>query len=359
MSEPNLSATDLGLTKLNDWMDKKFWTRPEGRVGKIFIAVLVLALAAGVITSLPAILSYILFVLQTTTQIVLHLGFLGTAWLVLTSKKVHTLIGAMFRTGIRKLTNVFVSMAPVAVARDIIKTSWSNIEKAAEAIKQFKVQMALILQEVANFSKRLEEQEAGAKILIRKGKREQAEGFQSAAEKTRMRLSNLKTMYQKMEIVCRTLEQMYAKAKIKLKNAEVDLEDQIRMRTTMMEGQKAIRKLKSAVLGSSSQNEMFDMAVTQIALDVANAVVEIDEFVSMGAELFESVDLEEAKFGERAIKQIEEWEKQSRSSVLGPGEKQALISAAYDPKQPYDLEQGQPKPIPVNSKFSVEDFFSN
>ena len=353
MSEPNLSANDLGLTKLNDWMDKNFWSRSEGKfVAKPLLFILALALAAGLVTSLPAILSYVL--------IVLHVGFLSVAYLVLTSKKVHALLGAMFRTGIRKLTSIFVSMAPVAVARDIIQTSWKNIEKALEAIKQFKVQMGLILQEAKNFEKRLEEQESGAKIFLRKGKRDQAEGLQAIAEKTKMRLGNLKAMYQKMEVVCRTLEQMYAKARIKLKNAETDLEDQIRTRTMMLEGQKAIRKLKSAVMGSSSQNEMFDMAVTQIALDVANAVVEIDEFVSMGAELFESVDLEEAKFSERAIKQIEKWEKQSQSVVLGPGEKQALISAAYDPNQAYDLEGARQTPavIEVNKRFNPEDFFS-
>ena len=152
---------------------------------------------------------------------------------------------------------------------------------------------------------------------------------------------------------------MYAKAKIKLKNAETDLEDQVRTRTLMLEGQKAIRNLKTAVMGSTSQNEMFDMAVTQIALDVANAVVEIDEFVSMGAELFESVDLENAKFSERSKSQIEKWERESQSSVLAPGEKQALITAAYDANQAYDLgHASQPQPIVVNQKFSADDFFS-
>lgn len=355
MTEPNLTAKDLGLSKLNDWMDKNFWSRPEGKLGKVLLVGIGLVLAAGVALSLPAILSYLLFILQTAAQITLHLGYLAVVWFLLTNKRVHTLAGALFRTGMRKLTSIFVSMAPVAVARDIIKTSWSNISRAAEAIKQFKVQMILILKEVTNFSRRLEEQEAGTKTFLRKGNRDQAEGLQAAAEKTKVRLGNLKAMHQKMEIVCRTLEQMLAKARIKLQNAETDLEDQIRARTMMMEGQKAIRSLKSAIMGSSSQNEMFDMAVTQIALDVANAAVEIDEFVTMGAELFESVDLEEARFSERAIRQIEEWERKSQSSVLGPGEKQDLLNVSRNPNQPYDLKQSV---SPARAKFDVNKFFS-
>lgn len=359
-NEPNLTASDLGLTKLSSWMDSNFWTRKEGKVAKAVLVGIALAVATGVVISAPAILTYILVVIQTITSIALHVGGLVTSYILLTNKRIRTLAGSMFRAGIRKLTSIFVDMAPVAVARDIIATSWKNIEKAKEAINKFKVQMGLFVKEIANFSEKLEEQEAGAKLYLKRGERERAELMQSAAEKTRQRRDSLQIMSQKMEVVCRTLEQMYGKANIRLKNAEDELEDQIRTRQMLMDGQRAIGNLKAAIMGSSSQNEMFDMAVTKIALDVANAAVEIDDFVTMGAELFESVDLEEAKFGERAIRQIEKWEQDSRSSVLGPGEKRALIDASHNPSQPYDLGHvsAQANQTIPNQKFDPNDFFT-
>lgn len=356
-----MSANDLGLPQLKQLMDKNFWSRPEGKLGKFVLVVAGLALAAGFFWSLPAVLAYLLFVLQTSTQIVLHLGFLGLVYALVTSSKVRILAGAMFRAAVRKVTSIFVSMAPVAVARDYIAQSRKHLERANQAVKNFKAKMGNHMEVVAKFRRALEEQEALAKSFIRKKQFEEAEVAQKRAEKTRGRIKRLEDIYTKMEMLGRALETMLRKAKIKIDTTADELEDQITMYNVALDAKHAITEVKEGVGATgSTRKEMADMAAAKMALEVAETVVEIDDMIQLSEELFGGVDAEEAVLSERAMKRFQQWEKESYSSVLAPGEKAVLMQDALDPAKPYDINSGD---ISVgagqNKKFNVNDFFSS
>lgn len=338
MSESNTpTATDLGLPRLKELMDKNFWQRPEGGFGKGILVLLGLATAAGVVITLPAILTYLLFVVSTLTQIFVHAGILFVAYKLLTTKMLTRLVGIAYRSFVRSIAQFFVDMNPVAVARDLITRSKERLDKANEALKRYKVKMGNLIKVIVAFQTKLEQQEAASKSLLRQGEKELAQGKAEGAERTRQRIANLTKASQKMEMVCRVLDTMLKKARLKVTSTEENFEDQITEYTAMKDVTTATAEVRAAVQGSAVDQDLANMAAARMALDIANAVVEIDDLVSVSHDLFEDVDSEQAVFNERAMAKIEQWEKQTHSNVLAPGEKQAIIDIAHDPDQTYDL----------------------
>ncbi len=359
MSESTPTPNDLGLPKLKELMDKNFWTRPEGAWGKGILLLLGVVLAAGVVISAPAILAYILAVLTVTTSIVYHAIFLAAVYFVTTNKMLTRLAGIAFRSFVRGIAQWFVDMNPVAVARDLIARSKERLEKANEALKRYKTKMVNLMQTVKVFQKKFEQQQAAAQQLLRQGEKDLATGKAESAEHTKQRIDNLTKAYQKMEMVCRVLDTMLKKAKLKVTLTEENFEDQITEFLAMKDVTTATAEVKAAVQGSATDQELAGMAAAKMALDIANAVVEIDDLVSVSSELFSDVDSEQAVFSERAMAKIEQWEKQSQSNVLGPGEKQAIIDLAHDPNETYDTTTASHDQTNVNSgqQFDVNKLF--
>ncbi len=359
MGQP--TAQDIGLPQLKELMDKNFWSRPEGRTGKALLVIAGLILAAGLVVSLPTILTYLLFVVQTSTQIVLHLGLLAVSYSAVTNRWVRALAGSMFRAAVRNAVSMFVNMAPVAVARDFIAYSRKKLSSGLEAAKRFKAKMGTHMQVIVKFRATLEEYEALSKTYIRKKQFEEAQAAQVRAERTRKRLKTLEDMYAKMETLARALDTILKKAKLKVDNAEAELEDQISFYNVAMDAKSAMADVKEAIGATgSTRKEMADMAAAKMALEIAGVVVEIDDMIQLSEDLFSGVDAEEAVISERAMKRFQQWEQESQSSVLAPGEKASILQDAYDASKPYDLSiESVPAVNTSGKKFNANDFFSN
>lgn len=359
MTQP--TAQDIGLPQLKQLMDKNFWNRPEGKAGRAILLVGGLLLAAGLVVSLPAILTYLLFVLQTTTQIILHLAFIGAAYVLATNRWVRALAGSVFRAAVRSAVSIFVNMAPVAVARDFISFSRKKLASANEAAKRFKAKMGVQKQGIERFKITWEQQEALAKSYFRKKMLEEAQGAQVRAEGAQKRMKGRQAWYAKMESLARALDVGLKKAKIKVDNIEAELNDQIAEYELAMDARSSMADFKEAIGATgSTRKEMADMAAAHMALEVAGVVMEIDDMVNLSEELFSGVDAEQAVLSERTLKKFQQWEQEANSSVLAPGEKAAILSDALDESKPYDLNEGVITGEVVNQKkFSANDFFSS
>lgn len=357
MSE--ISAKELGLPQLKNLMDKNFWTRPEGRFGKIILLLAGAGLLAGLVVWTGPFWVYFLFVIQTIERILFHLGLIGLAAFLALNSRVQALVGALFRAAIRKATSILVDMAPVAVARDFIAYSRKKLASGQEAGKRFKAKMGAHLQVVNKFKATFEQQEALAKTYIKKKQFEEAQAAQIRAERTRKRIKALEDMYAKMETLARALDVILKKAKLKVDNTEAELEDQITMFNVALDAKYAMADVKEAIGATgSTRKEMADMAAARMALEVAEVVVEIDDMIQLSEDLFSGVDAEEAVLSERALKRFQQWEKELQSSVLAPGEKASIIQDAFDPSKPYDLKEETTGNV-QQKKFNVNDFFSN
>ena len=62
---------------------------------------------------------------------------------------------------------------------------------------------------------------------------------------------------------------------------------------------------------------MFDMALENIADDVANKVGEMERFMEMSANFMDSVDLQNGIFEEEGLKMLEKWENESTLMLMG------------------------------------------
>ncbi len=358
MSDTTPTANELGISQFKELLDKNFWTRPEGTFGKYLLVGLGLVLVAGAVISLPAILAYLLFVVSTMTSILWHGAILVGAYVFLTNKTITTMIGIAYRSFIRKLAKAFVNMDPVSVTRDLIRKAYVRIEKAAEAIHDFRVTMVEIKKTLDQMLADIAKKEAGARLYLKNKNLEGAQTLQKGAERIRASYNRLSEFFKNMEFMCRIAEQMKAKTTLKVKATEENLELQIVEYESSMKMKNAIRNLKAAIQPNQVEQDMFNDGVAKMALEVTQAVVEFDDFITLGQEALADVDLNEATFNEKAMAQIQKYAKEGDSSVLGPGEIQQIHEIAHDPNQAYDVNAPMPSVQEIRKNFNPNDFFS-
>ncbi|KKT81261.1 MAG: hypothetical protein UW79_C0023G0034 [Candidatus Yanofskybacteria bacterium GW2011_GWA2_44_9] len=360
MAEP--TAKDIGIPQLKQLMDRDFWIRPEGRFGKIVLGILGVATVLGIGFNALPILNYIVAVFQLGIQAIWYAFYLFALYVIATNRWIRALVGSAFRAAVRSMVGMFVNMAPIAVARDYIAYSRKKLASGLEAAKRFKAKMLALFQVIEKFKITVDQQEALAKKHNRAKNFEEAQAAQIRAERTRKRIQALENMYTKMETLMRALDTILRKAKLRVDSAEAELEDQITMYEASMDTKHAIADVKEAIgATSSTPKEMADMAAAKMALEIAGAVVEMDDMINLSEELFSGIDAEEAVISERAMRRFQEWEQESHSSVLAPGEKADLLRTAQDPAQPYDLTTVESPAGQTNTgnKFDVNDFFKN
>ncbi len=356
MAEPN-NEVGGGLPQLKQLMDKSFWTRPEGGVGRWALRAMLLVALLAVGYNLGPILDYILHITETTLQIIWNVGLVGLIAYLATNERVHALVGAGFRAAMRSITGFFVDLAPVAVARDYIQHSKQELAKAQKAVATFRARMGVVIEALKTFVKKLADTELLAKNLEKQNKHEEAVAMQIKAERTRKRVESLQEMRNKMETLLRALDKMLLKAGLKIKNTEDEFEDQIKMYEVSLDAREAIAAVKAGVgVAGTTREEMKNMAAAKMALEISRAVVEIDDTIRLGDEIFGDVDDQEAILTQKALDRFETWQKES-GNILGPGEKALIAEAASNPNVAYDLNAPMAPVSELTKGVSTDDFF--
>ena len=359
MSDSTPTANELGLSGFKDLLDKNFWNRPEGKVGRyLLLGLCGLAVIGTVINILP-ILTYLAAVAATTTTIIWFVVKIAIAYVLLTNKSLTTLIGTAYRSLIRFVLKGFVDMAPVAVTRDLIRKAYVRIETAAGAIKDFKITMGEIKRTLDGLQAEIGKKEAGARSQLKAKNFDGSQVLQKGAERLRASYERLNKFYQNMEFMCRIAEQMKAKATLKIKGTEENLELQITEYEASVKMKRAVTNLRAAIKPDQVEQDMFNDGVAKMAMEVTQAVVEFDDFITLGQEALADVDLDEATFNEKAAAQIQKWAAESGSSILGPGEIQQIHDVAHDSSQAYDINSPIPSVQEIRKQFNPNDFFSN
>jgi hypothetical protein len=64
---------------------------------------------------------------------------------------------------------------------------------------------------------------------------------------------------------------------------------------------------------------MFDMALENIADDVASKIGEMERFMEVSANFMDTIDLQNGVFQEEGMKMLEQWEKESTLMLLNSG----------------------------------------
>jgi phage shock protein A len=302
-----------------EFKPKSFWKRPEGVTGTIFLIALLAGAGLLVFTFLPQIL----LALQNTLYLALTLVGLGALLYMILDPKMRNLVWYMYKSVMRGITSVFVQIDPIGILKSYVESLQDNLKKMRTQIGKLRGQMRQLQTLVETNNKEIDQNMKLASAARQKGMESQV--VLSSRKAARLQESNAKyqELLQKMEVLYRILTKMEQNSEILIEDtaSQVALKEQERKAIRASHG--AMRSAMSIMSGDPDQRAMFDMAMENIAEDVANKVGEMERFMEMSANFMQSVDLQQGIYQEEGLNMLEKWEKESTLMLLDSGNRKA------------------------------------
>ncbi len=309
---------------------KSFWKRPEGKTGALFLGALIIGGGFLLAKLIPLLLAQMgnIMVLAGTLLV------LGVILYMILDPKMRTLIGYMYKSVMRWITSIFVTIDPIGILKNYVDDLQDNLSKMSKQIGNIRGQMRKLKTQITTNEKEIENNMLLASKAREKGM--EKEMVLSSRKAARLKETNAKyaALYKKLEILHRVLNKMYKNSEILLE----DTKDQVKLkeqeRKAIRASHSAMKSAMSVISGDKDKRAMFDQAVEAIADDVANKVGEMERFMELSSDFMNKVDLENGIFEEKGMAMLEEWEK--KSTMM-------LMSGTEGSDDFFDLESEKPE----------------
>jgi len=346
-------------TSLTGFMDKAFWTRPEGKIAKLLLGAAGVGVAVGAFFMLPAILALLQTIVTSLLTLAVTGGILFAIIALIMNDQFRNTIGSMFRSGVRLFASVWIDLAPIAVLKDYIDELKKSFRKIEEQIKNLAKQISDLKRLISTNEKEKNASMALMSEAKKKGKERALVLEGRKAQRLKRSNLSLQQLLVKMEMVSRVLQKMSENCDFSIKDTESEVDITIREYTALQAGQMATREALKIIKGDPNKKAMFDQAMETLAVRTAGAVGEMEDFMRVSQDFFDSVDLQNGVFDDQALQMLEAWEKKADSVILGPGEKRSLIDSAYSESMPFDSNVQSAGVATLPSSAGIEDYFKS
>ena len=291
---------------------KSFWKRPEGITGLIFL----LALLAGGGYLLYLFLPTLIALTQNILYLSLMLLALGAVVYMVLDPKMRNLVWYMYKSVMRWVTGVFVTIDPIGILKNYIEDLEDNLAKMGKQIGAIRGQMRKLQGLMEKNKEEIQSSMTLAAAARDKGNERQM--LLSSRKAARLKESNEKyqQLHNKMEVLYRILTKMYQNSEILLEDTRDQVQLKEQERKAIRTSHSAMKSAMSVISGDPDKRAMFDMAMESIADDVANKVGEMERFMEMSSDFMASIDLQQGVFEEKGLKMLEEWEQKSTLMLM-------------------------------------------
>ncbi len=301
----------------SEFKPKSFWSRPEGTTGAIFL----LGILGGLGYVLFKYSGLIINAIGATMAMVAGFLVLGAVIYMALDPKMRTLVGYMYKSVMRWITGLFVTIDPIGILKNYLDDLKDNLKKLGKQIGSLKGQMRRLKTIVADNNQEIQKQMAIARQAKKMG--DQKSMLLASRKAARLKESNgkYKSLHSKMTILYRVLSKMYTNSEILIEDTEDQVKVKEQERKAIRASHSAMRSAMSIIRGDTDKRAMFDQAMEAIADDVANKVGEMEQFMEMSSDFMNSIDLQNGVFEEKGLKMLEEYERKSTLLLLGGEEK--------------------------------------
>ncbi len=292
---------------------KSFWKRPEGTAGAIFMVGLLAGAGYLIFTNI----AFLVGLASSALGLAAILLVLGAIIYMVLDPKMRTLVGYMYKSVMRKITSMFITIDPIGILKNYIEDLQDNLKKMGTQIGAIRGQMRKL-------KTLMQENEAEINQNMKLAAKAKEQGVQkqmllSSRKAARLKESNAKynELHGKMEILYRVLTKMYQNSEILLEDTKDQVKHKEEERKAIRASHSAMKSAMSVISGDSDKRAMFDQALEVIADDVANKVGEMERFMEMSSSFMDSVDLQNGIFQDEGLQMLEEWEKKSTLLLMG------------------------------------------
>ncbi len=319
---------------------KSFWKRPEGVTGTVFLLAILAGLGYAFVKALPTLITLMSNVLYLALMILV----LGAIIYMVLDPRMRTLVGYMYKSVMRWLTGLFVTIDPIGILKNYVEDLEDNLRKMSTQIGTIRGQMRKL-------KTLMEENSAEMENSLKLAQKAKEQGMQnqmilSSRKAARLKETNQKyqALYSKMEILSRVLAKMYQNSEILLE----DTKDQVKLkeeeRKAIRASHSAMKSAMSVISGDADKRALFDAALENIADDVAQKVGEMEHFMEISTNFMNSVDLQNGVFEEEGLKMLDDWEKKSTLLLMGDTKSDTLDlkdAPETETREPGKGDQGQ------------------
>jgi hypothetical protein len=292
---------------------KSFWKRPEGVTGTIFLIAILAALGFVLVNALPTLIALASNVLYLALMILV----LGAIIYMVLDPKMRTLVGYMYKSIMRKLTSMFVTIDPIGILKSYVDDLEDNLRKMSTQIGNIRGQMRKLKTLMEDNASEIDNNLK----LAQKAKEQdmQNQMVLSSRKAARLKETNEKyrVLYNKMEVLSRVLSRMYQNSEVLLEDTKDQVKHKEEERKAIRASHSAMKSAMSVISGDADKRAIFDMALEEIADDVAQKVGEMENFMEMSSNFMNSVDLQNGVFEEEGLKMLDDWEKKSTLMLMG------------------------------------------
>ena len=298
---------------------KSFWSRPEGKVGLIFLAV-----AAGFLTlwGWGTIVPFLVSMMVDTFHLALLVGGAIASFMILTSKRTHM----MFRVAMRALTGIFITIDPIGILKDKLSEMRKRRAKLGEQVTSVSGSVRtlkdIIQKNHDDANKRMHEAEYARQQV---GKvTDQNEALRLALQvKVRAnkagRLENANLSYQQLLTKLQGLYDFLVKWAAHLDAYIEDTDDTVRQEEikykTLNTAYGTFKTAMSIIKGNATEEDIYNSTMEYLAEDASRKLGEIDDFQRVAQGFMDNLDIQNGAITDDALKALDAYE----AKLLTPG----------------------------------------
>jgi len=291
---------------------KSFWSRPEGVLGAIILTAIIVGGGYLLVSNLAAITAFMGNVLGLAVTVLA----IGVLLYMVIDPKMRNLISYMYKSMMRKITSIFVTIDPIGILKNYIEDMQSNLTNLDNQISN-------LMGQIRKIKTLWTKNEDDIRVNLLRAKKAKELGDEkntllSSRKAARLKDVNEKyaVLLKKMDILKRLLKKMYDNSEILLEDTKDQVKVKEEERKAIQTSHTAMKSAMNILRGNKDKRMMFDQAVEYIADDIANKVGEMERMMELSSNFMESIDLENAQFEDKGLQMLEEFEKQSTLLML-------------------------------------------
>jgi hypothetical protein len=307
---------------------KSFWSRPEGTTGMLTLG----GAAVALYFALPTLLIFMggLVTLLGQTIAVIVLGAIAAGLLfVLTNKKFLNLVSYLFKSAMRKVTQVFVEIDPIGIMKTYIERMVEKREIMGSTRDKLRGQLRVLDEKIAKNEKTYDSSMKMARIAKEKGNA----GVLTVNSRQAMRMQQLNTeslipLKAQMEAHLRAANKYYEVTGTVIEDLKNEVDAQQTRREMILASHTVMKAAKAIMMGGHDEREMFDMAMEFVVQDYGMKLGEIESFIENSKPFVDGLDMQNGVYEAEALERLQAWEAKADSILLGEGGKQLLLEQA-------------------------------
>jgi hypothetical protein len=316
---------------------KSFWQKPEGNFGKVFLLAAVAAAAVGVFKFLPMILGFIAAVLHSALLAALSFAGLMVLWLVFTDKTVKELIGFGFQGTMRALTYWLVGINPISTMKSYVQKLKQELGLADNKIGEVEGEIAKFERIIHDNETEATDAEDSYRVAQKKGNTsKQIDNLLIKSQSLRDSNERLGGELSRMQGMCRILHAMRDESDV----AITRLSDEIRIReverNAMTSSASTMQSLVKIFKGDPNSKQIYDAAMERTINDIDARIGDIRNLMKISSDYMESSSLKNDVLKDKALKRLDEWNKNKVGAPLQIAGSSAQTLLKSDRQKAYD-----------------------